>query len=62
VKLWKKVYFSFLVIGCVFGFTISIIFKDINLLPGLSLVLSGIFLGIPFGMVLDKEILKEGKE
>lgn len=62
VKLWRKVYFSFLVVGCVFGLTISIIFRDIDLLPGLSLISSGILLGVPFGIVLDREILKEVEE
>lgn len=58
MKLWRKLCFFFAFIGGIFGFVISIIFKDIDLLPGLSLTFSGLLLGISIGIAFDREILR----
>jgi len=62
VNLWRKLYFLFLFIGSAFGVGISVLFKNVDLLPGLSLISCGIILGMPFGMALDKEILRREGE
>ncbi|MCD6481691.1 MAG: hypothetical protein J7L31_05410 [Thermoplasmata archaeon] len=63
MKLWKKVYFFFGFFGGVFGFLTSIIFEDsfsnAEFLPLFLLVISGMLLGVPFGMVIDKEISRK---